>query len=187
VNRTSSKPSNDIADLGTNTKTGYWSSKKMRVKTKRIPNMRLYKGAHVERLLDEKPAWARHKIITKKSVDKQGIKIQAYDIGRFQIDFADFTNFGDTDNYLLVIIDVFSRFLIAFACKGRDADEYVLHLENFITKWNNGDYVEIESAKEGNTQYEYREYDKPNKNPSYIPPQIVEKTKNSDIPVYSCL
>ena len=125
-----------------NAKTGFWSSKKMAKKMGNDPQFRHYSKKHIQRTFEEKPAWARHKVIKKNKRQLYGGKVQAPDVGRFQIDFADFSNFNDTHKYLLCIIDVYSRYLIGFKCKSREATEYVPLLKRFIGLWNTGHYIQ---------------------------------------------
>ena len=101
----------------------FWSANKMAKKMKRNPLLKHFETKSIERKFDELDAWNRHKILTKRAVDKYSRKIEVSNIGYFQIDFADFTNFNDTHKYLLIIIDVYSRFLIVYPCKSREAFE----------------------------------------------------------------
>ena len=143
-----------------NPKTGFCSSNKMAKKVGNDPQFRHYSQKHIERTFDEKPAWARHKEIRKSQKLRVGGKVQAPDIGRFQIDFADFTNFRDTYNYLLCIIDIYSRYLIVFKCKTRNTDEYIPHLKKFIGWWNTGHYTRKEQRKYDTFDFQKKNPDK---------------------------
>ena len=131
-----------------NAKTGFWSSKKMASKLHNDPEYRHYSQKHIKQTFDEKDAWARHKIIYRPAKEKYGGKVQAPDVGRFQMDFADFTSFrDDTYKYLLCIIDIYSRYLITFKCKTRNSAEYLPLIESFIKNWNGGHYIRTEQKR----------------------------------------
>ena len=122
---------------------GFWSVGKMTYKAKQDNNLRYIPPNKMKQTFRNDPTYQRHTYRYKKS----GSKIHVHTIGSFQIDFADFTNFNDTHNYLLVIIDTYSRYLIAYPCKTKSSEEYIPHLTKFIQRFNEGHYFYTEANK----------------------------------------
>ena len=165
-------------------KTGFWSSTKLAKKSRYLPVLKNFESKFIENKLENNDTWSRHKIIYKNAIDKYSRKIQAPDIGRFQIDFADFTNFDDTHKYLLIIIDVFSRFLIVYPSYTRESNEYIPNLRDFIDKWNSGYYIKQNMIDIDENDYNINKY--PNNNLENLeyehPPKVYSISSDNEFP-----
>ena len=118
---------------------GFWSASRMAYKIKSHPEYRDYETSRIKEKIEKKEAWARHKEHRKP---KHHNSIQVHNIGSFQMDLADFTSFNHPQyKWLLCIIDVFSRFLIAFPLRSKSNDELIPQIDHFIQQWNSGFYV----------------------------------------------
>ena len=120
---------------------GFWSTQRMVHKIKQNDDdLYYYPNEYIQKKIEREPAWQRHTERRRNIINKHKTSINVHNIGSFQIDLADFTSFNDTANYLLVIIDVYSRFLIAFPLLTKNDDEYIPKLSQFIESWNEGEY-----------------------------------------------
>lgn len=118
---------------------GLWSTSKLARKAKRDPVLGLYTNKHIKQTLDEHETFQRHKIKDIRDRKKKSAHVHAPSIGYFQIDIADFQSISPPNykwNYLLLIIDIYSRFLTLFELETKEDTEFVPKIRQFIVNWN---------------------------------------------------
>ena len=120
----------------------FWAPSKVAQKAKNDPRVRLHDPKILRNAINRHHDYTaqRHRPLDKKYKKKRYKKTNAYTIGFLQMDIANLQSITDptqSNKYLLVIIDIFSRKLYLYPLEDREMDFIIIVLEDsFLEDWN---------------------------------------------------